>query len=58
LNSNSISSRTPAPIADLVTKSRRAGYGFNATVRAIAAGRLRMIERRRIEYPTVVTPVS
>lgn len=41
-------------IGDLVAKSRRAGYGFNAVVRAIAAGRLVMTERRRIDYAAVV----
>ncbi|GAB9167430.1 hypothetical protein BDS110ZK4_30280 [Bradyrhizobium diazoefficiens] len=47
----------PTPIADLVAKSRLAGYGFNAVVRAIAVGRLRMTETRMIDYPAVVAPV-
>jgi len=47
----------PAPIADLVFRSRINGYGFNAVVRAIAAGRLRMTERRRIEDGAIVAPV-
>jgi hypothetical protein len=47
----------PAPIADLVSRSKRAGYGFNAVVRAIANGHLRMTERRHIEYPAIVAPV-
>jgi hypothetical protein len=44
----------PAPIADLVARSKLAGYGFNAVVRAIAGGHLRMTERRRIEHAAVV----
>jgi hypothetical protein len=47
----------PAPIADLVSKSRLNGYGFNAIVRAIATGHLTMTERRRIDYDAVVAPV-
>jgi hypothetical protein len=46
----------PTTIADLVAKSRLKGYGFNAIVRAIAAGRLVMTERRRIDYGAVVAP--
>lgn len=46
----------PSPIADLLKRSKLAGYGFNAVVRAIADGHLRMIERRRIEYPAIVAP--
>ena len=45
------------PIADLVARSKLAGYGFNSVVRAIAEGHLRMTERRRIEYGAVVAPV-
>jgi hypothetical protein len=44
----------PVPIADIVTRSKLAGYGFNAVVRAIAAGHLRMTERRRIERAAIV----
>lgn len=47
----------PAPIADLVARSKLAGYGFNSVVRAIAEGHLRMTERRRIEHGAVVAPV-
>jgi hypothetical protein len=47
----------PAPIADLVKKSKLHGYGFNAVVRAIADGHLRMTERCRIDYPAIVAPV-
>lgn len=47
----------PAPIADLVEKSKLDGYGFNAVVRAIADGRLRLTERCRIDYPAIVAPV-
>jgi len=46
--------KDPAPIADLVARSKLAGYGFNSVVRAIAEGHLRMTERRRIEYGAVV----
>jgi len=46
----------PMKIGDLVAKSGRFGYGFNAIVRAIAAGRLVMTERRRIDYAAVVAP--
>lgn len=46
----------PMTVGDLVAKSRLAGYGFNAVVRIIAAGRLVMTERRRIEYGAVVVP--
>jgi len=49
--------KDPAPIADLVARSKLAGYGFNSVVRAIAEGHLRMTERRRIEYGAVVAPV-
>jgi hypothetical protein len=49
--------KRPAPIADLVAKSRLHGYGFNAVVRAIADGHLRMTERCRIDYPAIVAPV-
>jgi hypothetical protein len=47
----------PALVADLVSKSRLNGYGFNAIVRAIAAGHLKVTERRRIDYGAVVAPV-
>lgn len=46
----------PMKVADLVEKSHLQGYGFNAVVRAIAAGRLVMTERRRIDYGAVVVP--
>ncbi|WP_339039252.1 hypothetical protein WHZ78_15595 [Bradyrhizobium symbiodeficiens] len=46
----------PMKIGDLVAKSRLEGYAFNAVVRAIAAGRLVMTERRRIDYGAVVVP--
>ncbi|MHC2579166.1 hypothetical protein ACVI1J_009454 [Bradyrhizobium diazoefficiens] len=46
----------PMKVADLVGKSGRKGYGFNAVVRAISAGRLVMTERRRIDYAAVVVP--
>jgi hypothetical protein len=42
------------PIADLVVRSKLAGYGFNAVVRAITAGHLRMTERRRIDCAAIV----
>jgi hypothetical protein len=47
----------PAEIADLVGKSRIAAYGFGAVVRAIAAGRLRVTEDRKIDYDVTVEPV-
>lgn len=47
----------PAPIAEMVEKSRLKGYGFNAAVRAIAHGRLRLVGPGRIEYPAAVEPV-
>jgi hypothetical protein len=49
--------KQPAPIADLVERSGLHGYGFNAVVRAIADGRLRLTERCRIDYPAIVAPV-
>jgi hypothetical protein len=49
--------KAPAPIADLVKKSRLAAYGFGAIVRAISAGSLRMLEARQIDYDAVVAPV-
>ena len=49
--------KSPAPIADLVKKSKLAGYGFNAVVRALSAGHLRLAdENAKIEYPAVVAP--
>ncbi|MCK1365175.1 hypothetical protein [Bradyrhizobium sp. 62] len=48
----------PASIADLVSRSKLGGYGFNATVRAIAAGHLRMTQRRLIDYSAVVIPAG
>ena len=49
----------PAPIADLVRKSRIGPYpyGFGAVVRAISAGRLRVLEDRNIDYDVTVAPV-
>lgn len=49
--------KAPISIADLVTKSALKGYGFNAAVRAIARGHLRLAGRGRIEYPALVEPV-
>jgi hypothetical protein len=49
--------KAAAPIADLVKRSGLHGYGFNAVVRAIAAGHLRMTARIHIDYPAVVAPV-
>jgi hypothetical protein len=49
--------KSAAPIADLVKRSGLYGYGFNAVVRAIAAGQLRMTARIHIDYPAVVAPV-
>jgi len=50
--------KAPAPIADLVAQSGLDGYGFNAVVRAIANGRLRMSARGRIDYSAVVSPAG
>ncbi|MEY9465525.1 hypothetical protein ABH973_005938 [Bradyrhizobium ottawaense] len=47
----------PAPIADLVKKSKLKSYGFGAVVRAISAGHLRTVEHCRIDYPVLVEPV-
>lgn len=50
--------KAPVPIADLVKQSRRAGYGFNAVVRALSAGHLRLTEENgKIEYQAVVAAV-
>lgn len=46
----------PAPLADLVRKSKLKSYGFGAAVRAITAGHLRMVDRCRIDYPAIVAP--
>jgi hypothetical protein len=48
--------KRPAPIADLVEKSRLKSYGFGAVVRAITTGDLRVVERCRIDYPALVAP--
>jgi hypothetical protein len=47
--------RGTATIASLVERSKLGGYGFNAVVRAIASGRLRLVEYRKIDYDAVVT---
>jgi hypothetical protein len=49
--------KAPAPIADIVKKSRLAAYGFGAVVRAISGGSLRMLEVRRIDYDADVAPL-
>lgn len=41
-------------IASLVDRSKLGGWGFKAIVRAIADGRLRLIEYRKIDYDAVV----
>jgi hypothetical protein len=38
----------PAPIEKIVEKSKLDGYGFNAVVRAIAAGRLDLVKPRDV----------
>jgi hypothetical protein len=46
----------PAPIADLVAKSGLQGYGFNAVVRAIAAGHLALTQQTMIVHGALVVP--
>lgn len=48
----------PASIADLVARSKLHGYGFNAIVRAIGSGRLRMVGRKMIDYDALVAPAD
>jgi hypothetical protein len=50
--------RRPVRIADLVERAKRGGYGFDAVVRAIADGRLRLVEHRKIDYDAVVARVK
>ena len=45
-----------APIAELVAKSKLQGYGFNAVVRAIAAGHLALIQQTMIVHGALVVP--
>jgi hypothetical protein len=47
--------RGTVTIASLVERSKLGGYGFNAVVRAVADGRLRLVEYRKIDYDAVVT---
>ena len=47
--------RGAVTIASLVERSKLGGYGFNAVVRAVADGRLRLVEYRKIDYDAVVT---
>jgi hypothetical protein len=45
-------------IDDLVEKSGLGGYGYDAVVRAVDAGRLRLVEYRKLELDAVVTRAS
>ena len=49
--------KDPCPIADLVTASKLAGYGFNASVRAIAVGHLALVSSVHITRKAIVAPV-
>jgi hypothetical protein len=42
-------------IDDLVEKSGLGGYGYDAVVRAVDAGRLRLVEYQKLELDAVVT---
>jgi hypothetical protein len=48
----------PAPISDLVAQSGLQGYGFNAVVRAIAAGHLSLEQQTMIVHGAFVVPRS
>ncbi len=50
--------RGPVRIADLVERAKSGGYGFDAVVRAIADGRLRLVEYRKIDFDAVVARVK
>lgn len=47
--------RGAVTIASIVERSKLGGYGFNAVVRAVADGRLRLVEYRKIDYDAAVT---
>ena len=50
--------RAPTQIAEIVEKAKLDGYGFDAVVRAIANGRLQLVEYRKIDYDAIVTRVK
>lgn len=47
--------RGAVTIASIVERSKLGGYAFNAVVRAVADGRLRLVEYRKIDYDAAVT---
>ncbi len=46
--------RRPETIASMVERSKLGGWGFKAIVRAIADGRLRLVDYRKIDYDAVI----
>jgi hypothetical protein len=44
-----------ACIGELVEKSTLGGYGYDAVVRAVAGGQLRLVEYRKLEFDTLLT---